>query len=168
MLGYQLHAPRGDPFIAPRDLGVVEASFERPWFPSVCGCIGLSGAHQTPHSLRFVSLTIRDDRFSPSVAWHTKLSGGTPDCPVVPVDRCRADVADQRSCADRWREAEPLDVWRTGHVWCIPANTRLTCPLWFGLMMSDCQWVALWGSQWTDHSVRLCLCNYVGRLVVCR
>jgi hypothetical protein len=48
------------------------------------------------------------------------------------------------------------------------ANTRLTCTLWFGLMMSDCQWVALWGSQWTDQSVRLCLCNHVGRLVVCR
>jgi hypothetical protein len=26
------------------------------------------------------------------------------------------------------------------------ANTRLTCPLWFWLMMSDYQWVALWGS----------------------
>jgi len=48
------------------------------------------------------------------------------------------------------------------------ANTRLMCPLWFGLMMSDCQRVALWGSQWTDQSVRLCLCNHVGRLVVCR
>jgi hypothetical protein len=48
------------------------------------------------------------------------------------------------------------------------ANTRLTCPLWFGLMMSDCQRVALWGSQWTDQSVRLCLCNHVRRLVVCR
>jgi hypothetical protein len=48
------------------------------------------------------------------------------------------------------------------------ANTRLTCPLWFGLIMSDCQRVALWGSQWTDQSVRLCLCNHVGRLVVCR
>jgi hypothetical protein len=48
------------------------------------------------------------------------------------------------------------------------ANTRLTCPLWFELMTSDCQRVALWGSQWTDQSVRLCLCNHVGRLVVCR
>jgi hypothetical protein len=48
------------------------------------------------------------------------------------------------------------------------ANTRLTCPLWFGLMMSDCQRVALWGSQWTDQSVRLCLCNHVSRLMVCR
>jgi hypothetical protein len=34
--------------------------------------------------------------------------------------------------------------------------------------MSDYQRVALWGSQWTDQSVRLCLCNHVGRLVVCR
>jgi hypothetical protein len=34
--------------------------------------------------------------------------------------------------------------------------------------MSDCQWVALWGSQWTDQSVRLCLCNHVSRVVVCR
>jgi hypothetical protein len=24
------------------------------------------------------------------------------------------------------------------------------------------------GNQWTDQSVRLCLCNHVGRLVVCR
>jgi hypothetical protein len=48
------------------------------------------------------------------------------------------------------------------------ANTRLTCPLWFRLMMSDCQRVALWSSEWTDQSVRLFLCNYVGRLVVCR
>jgi hypothetical protein len=35
-------------------------------------------------------------------------------------------------------------------------------------MMSDYQHVALWGSQWTNHSVRLCMCNHVGRLVVCR
>jgi hypothetical protein len=47
-------------------------------------------------------------------------------------------------------------------------KTRLTCPLCFGLMMSDCQWIALWGSLWTDQNVRLCLCNHVGRLVVCR
>jgi hypothetical protein len=35
-------------------------------------------------------------------------------------------------------------------------------------MMRDCQHVALWGSQWADQSVRLCTCNHVGRLVVCR
>jgi hypothetical protein len=47
-------------------------------------------------------------------------------------------------------------------------NTRLTCPLWFGLIMSNCQRVTLWGSQWTDESVRLYICNHVGWLVVCR
>jgi hypothetical protein len=46
------------------------------------------------------------------------------------------------------------------------ANTRLTSPMWLGLMMSDCQWVALWGSQWANQSLRLCMCNHVGRLVV--
>jgi hypothetical protein len=54
-----------------------------------------------------------------------------------------------------------------GIIYCEPANTRLTCPLWFGLMMRDCQRVALWGSKWANQSVRLCLCNHVGRLVVC-
>jgi hypothetical protein len=48
------------------------------------------------------------------------------------------------------------------------ANTRLTCLLWFGMMTSVCQWVAFWGSQWTDQHVRLCLCNHIGRLVLCR
>jgi hypothetical protein len=36
-------------------------------------------------------------------------------------------------------------------------NTRLTCPLWFELMMSDCQWVASWVESWTDRDVRLCV-----------
>jgi hypothetical protein len=58
MLGYQLHAPWGGPFIAPRDLGAVEASFGRPWLPSVHWCTELSGAHQTPHSLRFCFLNL--------------------------------------------------------------------------------------------------------------
>jgi hypothetical protein len=42
----------GVPFIAPRDLGAVGAPFERPWLPSVRGCTGLSGAHQTVNSVR--------------------------------------------------------------------------------------------------------------------
>jgi hypothetical protein len=36
-------------------------------------------------------------------------------------------------------------------------NTRLTCPLRFGLMMSDCQCVASWVELWTDRYVRLCV-----------
>jgi hypothetical protein len=34
--------------------------------------------------------------------------------------------------------------------------------------MNDCQWVTLCGSQWTNQSVRLCMCKHVSRLVVCR
>jgi hypothetical protein len=64
-------------------------------------------------------------------------------------------------CSDACKElTRPVDE--------IFANTRLTYPLWFRLMMSDCQQVALWGSQWVDQSVRLCMCNHVGRLVVRR
>jgi hypothetical protein len=36
-------------------------------------------------------------------------------------------------------------------------NTRLTCPLWFGLMMSDCQWVASRVESWTNQDMRLCV-----------
>jgi hypothetical protein len=40
----------GRPFIAPRDLGAIGATFGRPWLPSVHGCTGLFGAHWTLHS----------------------------------------------------------------------------------------------------------------------
>jgi hypothetical protein len=36
-------------------------------------------------------------------------------------------------------------------------NTRLTCPLWFGLMVSDCQWVVSRVESWTDQGMRLCV-----------
>jgi hypothetical protein len=36
------------------------------------------------------------------------------------------------------------------------ANTRLTCPLWFRLMMSDCHRVLSRVESWTDRGV-----NYV-------
>jgi hypothetical protein len=35
-------------------------------------------------------------------------------------------------------------------------------------MMSDYQWVASRVELWTERGVRLYMCNYVGRLVVCR
>jgi hypothetical protein len=35
-------------------------------------------------------------------------------------------------------------------------------------MMSDYQWVASRVESWTERGVRLCMCNSVGRLVVCR
>jgi hypothetical protein len=46
----------GGPFIAPRDLGAIGASFGRPRLPSVRGCIGLPSAHQTLNSARFLSI----------------------------------------------------------------------------------------------------------------
>jgi hypothetical protein len=38
----------------------------------------------------------------------------------------------------------------------------------FRLMMSNCQWVVTRVESWTDHDVRLYMCNHVSRLVVCR
>jgi hypothetical protein len=48
------------------------------------------------------------------------------------------------------------------------ASTRLICPLWFGLMMSDCQRVASRVESKTDRGMRLCMCNHVSQIVVCR
>jgi hypothetical protein len=58
-------------FIVPRHLGVVGAPFGRPWLPSVCGCTGLSGAHQTVNSATATESLI--GRF-PIL--------GAPDCPM--------------------------------------------------------------------------------------
>jgi hypothetical protein len=47
-------------------------------------------------------------------------------------------------------------------------NTRLICPFYFRLMMSDCQRVVLLCSRWTNQSISYVLCNHVCRLMVCR
>jgi hypothetical protein len=46
----------GVPFIAPRAKGVVCSVFVRTWLPYVRGCTGLSGAHRTVNSARFISI----------------------------------------------------------------------------------------------------------------
>jgi hypothetical protein len=61
----------GVPFIAPRNLGAIGALFGRPWLPSVCGCTGLSGAHQTVNSA-----TVEN----PLIGYFLLL--GAPDCSV--------------------------------------------------------------------------------------
>jgi hypothetical protein len=76
MLVYSSKALRG-PFIAPRDLGAYGTPFGRPWLPSVRGCTGLSGAHQTLHSHQFPSLISRADGCQPLVTWHTGQFGAT-------------------------------------------------------------------------------------------
>jgi hypothetical protein len=60
------------PFIAPRDLEAVGASFRSPWLPSVRGCTGLSGAHQTVNSATATNHVIG---CFPIL--------GAPDCPVL-------------------------------------------------------------------------------------
>jgi hypothetical protein len=74
----------GVPFIAPRDLGVVGAPFGRFGLPSVCGCTGLSSAHQTLHSAMATNHLI---------VWFSVL--GAPDRPMggtglsgAPCDHC--------------------------------------------------------------------------------
>jgi hypothetical protein len=47
----------GGPFRAARSKGVVSSLFGMPWFPSIRGCIGLSGAHRTMNSTQFLSIS---------------------------------------------------------------------------------------------------------------
>jgi hypothetical protein len=53
MLGVMLHAPRG-PFIAPRQLGVVEVPIGRQFLPSVRWRTGQSGAPSDMNSSSLV------------------------------------------------------------------------------------------------------------------
>jgi hypothetical protein len=88
----------GGPFIAPRDLGAVEAPFERPWLPSVCGCTRLFGANRTLHSHWLVSFPSKFDCCRPLyVAGH--LAHRTVRCSLVTVGW--ADVVAADCTADR-------------------------------------------------------------------
>jgi hypothetical protein len=73
MLDILLHAPRG-PFIAPRQLGVVESKSGRLILPSVDWCTGQSDA-------RFLSLNGAADRWPPESRWRT----GHVRCPLLAV-----------------------------------------------------------------------------------
>jgi hypothetical protein len=89
----------GVPFIAPRDLGAVRAPFGRLWLPSVRGCTGLSGAHQTLNSARTESHMV--GRFP--VLGGTEPYGGGTELSSALGDRWpSADVA-----ASRWLAGTP-------------------------------------------------------------
>jgi hypothetical protein len=66
------------PFIAPRGLGAIEVPFGRPWLPSVCGCIGLSGGAPDNH---YATVTKSPD-------WLNSFLGRAPDYPVTLLERC--------------------------------------------------------------------------------
>jgi hypothetical protein len=83
----------GDPFIAPRQLGVVGGKLGRPSLPSVEWPIGQSGAR-----LPSKSGTVDRCSFGPV---------GAPDSLVPPADRrrdhvSREDCAANRCASDRW------------------------------------------------------------------
>jgi hypothetical protein len=72
----------GVPFIAPRQLGAVESKSGRPILPSVVGCTGQSGAHQTLSDARFPSLNSAANRCRSGSCWRTGHVRCTPDSPV--------------------------------------------------------------------------------------
>jgi hypothetical protein len=84
----------GGPFIAPRAKRDVSSLFGRPWLSSVRGCTGLSYAHRTVSSARFLSIpaTLTVELVVASfnclahrtVRWRIEQSGGTLDSPVLP------------------------------------------------------------------------------------
>jgi hypothetical protein len=70
----------GVPFIAPRDLGVIRASFGRPWLPFVHGCTGVSGAHRIVNSAMATNHAIG---CFPVLGWHRTVQWGAPDYLVL-------------------------------------------------------------------------------------
>jgi hypothetical protein len=76
MLGWQLHASRNGPFIAPRAKGDVWPSLGRPWLPFVRWRTGLSGAHRAVNSCDLLPYLAK-----PTVV--SRWPHGTPDSPMV-------------------------------------------------------------------------------------
>src|SRR5688572_20257508 len=92
----------GVPFIAPRQLGVVESKSGRLILPSVDWCTGQSGAHRTLSGARFLSLNGAADRWPPESRWRTGHVRCTPDSPVPPSSRWLGHVSRADHAADRW------------------------------------------------------------------
>jgi hypothetical protein len=92
----------GVPFIAPRQLGVVECIPRRQFLPSVAWRTGQSGAPPDTVRCGSPSLSGEADR------WHLGAVGApdtvrcTPDSPVPPPDRWLSHVSRVDRAADRW------------------------------------------------------------------
>src|SRR5688572_828187 len=92
----------GVPFIAPRQLGVVESNLGRQFLPSAVWRTGQSGAHRTLSGARFLSLTDAADRWQTWSRWRTGHVRCTPDSPVPLSSRWLGHVSRADRAADRW------------------------------------------------------------------
>ena len=92
----------GVPFIAPRQLGVVESIPGRQILPSVVWRTGQSGAHRTVSGARFLSFYGEADRWQPESRWRTGHVRCTPDSPVPPSSRWLGHLSRADRAADRW------------------------------------------------------------------
>jgi hypothetical protein len=92
----------GVPFIAPRQLGVVESNPGKQFLPSVAWRTGQSGA--PPDTVRCGSPSL----FGEADRWRFGAVGApdtvrcTPDSPVPPSDRWLGHVSRADRAADRW------------------------------------------------------------------
>jgi hypothetical protein len=92
----------GVPFIAPRQLGVVESISRRQFLPSVAWRTGQSGAPPDTVWCGFLSFFGEADHWRFGAVGAPDTVQCTPDSPVPPSDRwlCHASRADY--AADRW------------------------------------------------------------------
>jgi hypothetical protein len=97
----------GVPFIAQRQLGVVEDKLGRPSLPSVEWRTGQSGAPLDNYCslsvARFPSKSGTDDRCSSGPVGAPDTVRCTPDSPVPPTDRWSCHASHEDCMADRWR-----------------------------------------------------------------
>jgi hypothetical protein len=92
----------GVPFIAPRQLGVVESNPGRLILPSVDWRTRQSGVHRTLSGARFLSLNGEADRWQTWSRWRTGHVRCTPDSPVPPSSRWLGHVSRADCAPDRW------------------------------------------------------------------
>jgi hypothetical protein len=97
----------GVPFIAPRQLGVVESNPGRQFLRSVDWRTGQSGAPPDTVRCRFLSYSGAADRWRLGAVGAPDTVRCTPDGPVHPSDRWLSHASRADCAADRWR-AWPL------------------------------------------------------------
>jgi hypothetical protein len=92
----------GVPFIAPRQLGVVECIPGRQFLPSVAWCTGQSGAPPDTVRCGFLSFFGEADRWRFGAIGASDTVRCTPDSPVPPSDRWLGHVSRADRATNRW------------------------------------------------------------------